>query len=124
MVFPRILEGSPREVIVVHPPVFLKVQPSLGDQHVDMGVDVDLRAEGVHHHDDPRNEPPRPAPREDHDPRCREQDIKELPIPEEDVPKLVRNGPDDMAVGDVEEFRQRMLHPRISRHLAAGGTEP
>lgn len=124
VVLPRILKGSPREILVVHPPVLLQVQPSFRDQHMDVGVDVHLRAEGMHDHDDPRNEAPFPAPFQDGLPRCREQDIQQLPVPEEHIPELVRNRPDDMAVGDVYELRDGFFHPVIRRHLAAGRTEP
>lgn len=124
MVLPRILERSPRKVVVMHPGILLKVQASFRDQHVDMGVEVDRRTEGVHDHDDPGDEPPFSAPRQHGFPRRRKQDVQQFPVPEEDVPECVRDGEHDVAVGNVHELRDGFFHPVIGGHLAAGGTEP
>ena len=123
MVFPRFLKGLPGEVIVMHPPVLLQIQASFRDQHVDMGVEVDFGSEGMEHHDDPRNEPTLSAPLQDRLPGRIEQDIEELPIPQEHVPQLVGDGEDDMAIGDVKKLRHCLFHPGVRHHLAARRAE-
>lgn len=108
----------------MHPPVLFKVQPSLGDQHVNVGVEVYLGTEGVEHHDDARDESAFFAPFQHGLSGRRKQNVQEVSVPEKDIPKRVRDGEHDMAIGNVEEFRHRLLHPLIRHHFPARRAKP
>ena len=125
MVLPPRFEHAPWDEVVAYPARLLGREPALGDQHVDVRIELQVRTECVLDHDDPRYVPRFLSTPLEHRRLCRmEEYAEQRTMPRKDIAELPWYGKDEVVVGHVEELGLRPLHPAVGLHLPTRRAEP